>query len=196
MLATIGWWSPTANPTSASIAATFMAASVTISDTLTKFMRIRQLPWTDRDPPSGSMMQLGYDCEVVVLGLGAMGSCTLWALARRAVRTTGIDHFDPPHEQGSSHGETRVIRSAIIEGAAYLPLIRRAFALWDELAAEGQRELLVQTGVLFISRRGTGGITSGAAQLLQTAGLPLETYNCVELQRRYPQQVIKSRRSK
>src|SRR5262249_16944719 len=112
---------------------------------------VRQLPRADRGPPPGSMMQPGYDCEVVVVGLGALGSCRLGALAGRAVRTIGIDQFDPPHEQGSSHGETRVIRSAIIEGAAYLPLIRRAFALWNELAAEAQRELLVQTGVLFIS---------------------------------------------
>jgi sarcosine oxidase len=133
------------------------------------------------------MKQHSRDYEVVVVGLGAMGSCTLWALARRGVRVFGIDQFDPPHDQGSSHGETRLIRSAMIEGAPYVPLIRRAFTLWHELADEAQRELLVQTGVLFISPDGTDHIAAQAARALSSTGLPFETLTSAELERRYPQ---------
>jgi sarcosine oxidase len=133
------------------------------------------------------MTQSGDDCEVVVVGLGAMGSCALWALGRRGVRVVGIDQFDPPHDQGSSHGETRLVRSAMLEGAAYVPLIRRAFTLWDELADEAQRELLVRTGVLFLSASGTGDIAAQAAQALRRAGVPFDTFSSADLERRYPQ---------
>jgi sarcosine oxidase len=127
------------------------------------------------------------DYEVIVVGLGAMGSCALWALARRGVRVLGVDQFDPPHDQGSSHGETRLIRSAMIEGAPYVPLIRRAFTLWHELANEAQRALLVRTGVLFISPDGTGHVAAQAARALSSIGLPFETLTSAELERRYPQ---------
>ncbi|MBV8987321.1 MAG: N-methyl-L-tryptophan oxidase [Solirubrobacterales bacterium] len=133
------------------------------------------------------MNQRRADYEVIVVGLGAMGSCALWALARRGVRVLGIDQFDPPHDQGSSHGETRLIRSAMIEGAPYVPLIRRAFTLWHELAEEAQRELLVRTGVLFISSDGAGHVAAQAARALSSAGLPFETLTGAELERRYPQ---------
>jgi glycine/D-amino acid oxidase-like deaminating enzyme len=115
-----------------------------------------------------------YDCEVVVVGLGVMGSCALWSLARRGVRAIGLDQFTPPHEQGSSHGETRLIRSAMLEGPAYVPLIRRAFELWDELGNESSQTLFVRAGVLFISPPGASNMAPMAAQALETVGLPYQ----------------------
>jgi sarcosine oxidase len=129
----------------------------------------------------------GYDCEVVVVGLGAMGSCTLWSLARRGVRAIGLDQFNPPHEQGSSHGETRLIRSAMLEGPAYVPLIQRAFELWDELGQESSQALLVRAGVLFISPPGASNVAPLAAQALATVGLPYQALNAEDLSARYPQ---------
>jgi sarcosine oxidase len=129
----------------------------------------------------------GYDCEVVVVGLGAMGSCTLWSLARRGVRAIGVDQFNPPHEQGSSHGETRLIRSAMLEGPAYVPLIRRAYALWDELSVESSQTLFVRNGVLFISPPGASNVAAMAAQALENAGLAFAALSPENLSARYPQ---------
>ena len=128
-----------------------------------------------------------FDCEVVVVGLGVMGSCALWSLARRGVRAIGLDQFDPPHEQGSSHGETRLIRSAMLEGPAYVPLIRRAFELWDELGRESSQTLFVRAGVLFISPPGASNVAPMAAQALDTAGLPYQALSGADLSARYPQ---------
>jgi len=91
---------------------------------------------------------VSLDCAVV--GLGAMGSATLWRLARRGARVAGVDRFAPPHDRGSSHGESRIIRSAYFEDPAYLPLVRRAFALWRELEAETGETVLTLTGAAMI----------------------------------------------
>lgn len=88
--------------------------------------------------------------EVVVIGLGAMGAATLHALARRGVQAIGIDRFHPPHDRGSSHGESRISRLAVGEGAAYAPLVRRSHEIWRALEAESGESLLLQTGGLII----------------------------------------------
>src|SRR5438132_9813275 len=129
----------------------------------------------------------GYDCEVVVVGLGAMGSCGLWSLARRGVRAIGVDQFNPPHEQGSSHGETRIIRSAMLEGPAYVPLIQRAFELWDELGKASSQSLFVRAGVLIISPPDASNIAPLAAQTLDSVGSPYKALSGGDLSARYPQ---------
>ena len=68
--------------------------------------------------------QRSYD--VIVVGLGAMGSATLFHLARRGVRTLGLEQFDPGHSMGSSHGESRIIRETYFEHPLYVPLVQRA----------------------------------------------------------------------
>ena len=88
-----------------------------------------------------------YDYAVV--GLGAAGSAALGALARTGARVVGIDRFAPPHDQGSSHGETRLLRVAYAEGAEYVPLVRRAITLWRELEARTGTDLFRQTGVVY-----------------------------------------------
>lgn len=116
-----------------------------------------------------------------------MGSCALWSLARRGVTVIGVDQYDPPHEQGSSHGETRLIRSAMLEGPAYVPLIRRAFTLWDELEREASQQLFAKAGVLFVSGAGVTEFASLAARSLRAVGLPYEALGANDLARRYPQ---------
>src|SRR6267142_1485758 len=85
--------------------------------------------------------------DVVVCGLGVMGSAALHALARRGARVLGIERFAPGHDRGSSHGATRIIRLSYFERPSYVPLLRRAYALWRELAAESGRRLLAVTGI-------------------------------------------------
>jgi sarcosine oxidase len=89
--------------------------------------------------------------QTIVLGLGAMGSATVHHLARRGHRVLGIDRFAPPHAKGSSHGETRITRLAIGEGAQYTPLVLRSHQLWRDLPHPTGKPLITTTGGLIIS---------------------------------------------
>ena len=71
-----------------------------------------------------------YDC--IVLGLGGIGSASLYHLASRGARVIGIDQYPLAHDLGSSHGDTRAIRLAYFEHPDYVPLLRRAYALWEQ----------------------------------------------------------------
>src|SRR5436190_15115837 len=84
--------------------------------------------------------------DVIVAGVGGMGSATLYHLARRGKRVLGLERFDVPHEMGSSHGITRVIRLAYFEHPSYVKLLRRAYELWRELQDWAGEKLLHVTG--------------------------------------------------
>src|SRR2546422_2886561 len=88
--------------------------------------------------------------DIIVLGLGAMGSAAAYHLARRGVRVLGIEQYTPAHEQGSSHGRSRIIREAYFEHPDYVPLIQRAYELWRGLEAEAAERLLAITGGLMV----------------------------------------------
>src|SRR4051794_41466216 len=90
------------------------------------------------------MVRLGSGCamafDVIVVGIGGMGSAAAWQLARRGQRVLGLERFDIPHAMGSSHGVTRIIRLPYYEDPAYVPLLHRAYALWRLLQeAAGER---------------------------------------------------------
>ena len=88
--------------------------------------------------------------DVIVLGVGGMGSAACYALAERGARVLGLEQFDIPHAYGSSHGETRIIRLAYAEGAFYVPLLRRAYERWQRLEHDFGEQLLHITGGLDI----------------------------------------------
>src|SRR5262245_15081820 len=88
--------------------------------------------------------------DVAVVGLGAMGSAAVCELARRGLHVIGLDRFEPPHVQGSSHGGTRIIREAYFEHPQYVPLVRRAYERWAALEREATTTLFRQTGGLMI----------------------------------------------
>lgn len=89
--------------------------------------------------------------DTIVLGLGAMGSAAAYQLAKRGNKVLGIDQFDPPHNFGSSHGDTRIIRQAIGEGREYMPLVLRSYELWKEIEQETGKRLLTITGGLIMT---------------------------------------------
>lgn len=91
--------------------------------------------------------------DTIVLGLGAMGSAAVYQLAKRGNKVLGIEQFNSPHHFGSSHGETRIIRQAIGEGAEYVPLVLRSYDLFREIEKESGRQVLTVTGGLIISSR-------------------------------------------
>ncbi|MBU6451911.1 MAG: N-methyl-L-tryptophan oxidase [Cyanobacteria bacterium REEB67] len=89
--------------------------------------------------------------ETIVVGLGAMGSAALYQLAGKGVKVLGIDRLSPPHTMGSTHGDTRITRQAIGEGAHYTPLSLRSYELIRELETRTKTALLQVTGGLIIS---------------------------------------------
>src|SRR6185436_3078974 len=104
-------------------------------------------------------MHNSYD--VIVVGLGAMGSAAAYHLSTRGRRVLGLDRFHPPHQFGSSHGLTRIIREAYFEHPAYVPLVQRAYELWAALENKSGRKLFLQTGGVMIGPP-DGVLVSGA----------------------------------
>ena len=81
------------------------------------------------------MAAMAITADIVVVGLGAVGSAALYQAAKLGAKVIGIDRFTPPHDQGSSHGETRITRQAIGEGREFVPLVLRSNEIWEELEA-------------------------------------------------------------
>src|SRR5213593_4631720 len=88
--------------------------------------------------------------DVIIVGLGAMGSAAAYHLAKRGKRVLGLDRHRTPHAFGSSHGETRIIREAYFEHPLYVPLVQRAYELWADLEKASGQKLFLQTGGLMI----------------------------------------------
>jgi sarcosine oxidase len=105
---------------------------------------------------------------VIVIGLGAVGAASLYQLARRGRNVLGIDRFSPPHDKGSTHGETRITRLASGEGAVYTQFARRSHEIWRELERETGERLLVQNGLLVISGPGPRASAHGNPAFLDS----------------------------
>jgi sarcosine oxidase len=123
--------------------------------------------------------------DAIVLGLGGMGSATLFHLARRGLRVLGLERFDLVHEHGSSHGLTRIIRLAYWEHPTYVSLLRRAYQLWRELEELSGERLLHITGSVDAGPAG-GSVFEGALKSSELHGLPHEVLDGAELHRRFP----------
>ena len=123
--------------------------------------------------------------DVIVAGLGVMGSAVAHELARRGVRVAGFDRYVPPHQLGSSHGETRIIREAYFEHPAYVPMVQRAYELWRSLESDARTILLRETGGLMIGRPDSD-LVSGARLSATTHGLPHELLGPAEVHARFP----------
>ena len=135
--------------------------------------------------------------DVIVIGLGAYGSASLRALADQGVDAIGIDRFQPPHTFGSSHGETRITRQAVGEGAAYVPLVQRSHAIWRELEARTGLDLLNQCGMLLsapaggISRvHGQDSFFATTLAVAKNHGIAHEELGAAEIMRRFPQFIL------
>jgi len=128
-------------------------------------------------------MHKAYDA--IVIGVGAMGSATLYQLAKRGLNVMGIDQFEPPHSMGSSHGLTRIIRLAYYEDPSYVPLLRRAYELWAELEAEFGEQVFFQTGSLDMGPE-EGDVFSGSLKSCIDNDLAHEALDSAELSRRFP----------
>jgi sarcosine oxidase len=127
--------------------------------------------------------------DVIVVGIGAMGSSTCYELARRGVRVLGIEQFDIPHTLGSYHGFSRMIRLAYHEHPDYVPLLKRAYERWEKIEKVSGEKLLYITGGVYMGRR-EGEVVSGALHASRLHHLEHELLSHDELSVRYPQFVL------
>src|SRR5207247_2798223 len=128
-------------------------------------------------------MSNSYDA--IIVGLGAMGSAAAYHLALRGKSVLGLDRFQPPHQFGSSHGLTRIIREAYFEHPSYVPPVQRAYQLWAELEKQSGRHLLLQTGGVMIGPP-AGALVRGARRSAEEHRLRYEVLSTAELRRRFP----------
>jgi sarcosine oxidase len=126
-----------------------------------------------------------HSYDVIVVGVGAMGSAACWHLAQRGLKVLGLERFDIGHAMGSSHGLTRIIRLAYFEGSHYVPIVRRAHALWEETGAQAGMKLLHVTGSLDLAPEG-GGPVEASLQSCLDHGLEHELLDGREIVRRFP----------
>jgi sarcosine oxidase len=130
--------------------------------------------------------------DAIVIGLGAMGSAATYQLAKRGVRVLGIDRYTPPHEFGSTHGETRITRVACGEGLEYTPLALRSNTLWREIERETGTSLFTQNGFASIAGKQRAA-KAGNAEFLEVtiaaakaAGIDFEILGGKEFRKRFP----------
>jgi sarcosine oxidase len=132
--------------------------------------------------------------DFVVVGLGAMGSAVLYQLAKRGAKVIGIDRFVPPHQMGSSHGETRLTRQAVGEGRDYAPFVLNSHRIWRELEADTGETLLNDCGVLVMapgsgqtSHHGKPDFVARSIEVARDFGIVHEVLDGAEVARRFPQ---------
>ncbi len=123
--------------------------------------------------------------DVIVLGLGGMGSSAAYHLATRNKRVLGLERYGSPHDRGSSHGHSRVIRQSYFEHPAYVPLLLRAYELWEKLERETDRDLMTLCGGLMIGDE-KSAVVAGSLASARQHDLPHEILNASEIRQRYP----------
>jgi sarcosine oxidase len=123
--------------------------------------------------------------DVVVVGAGGMGSAAAFHLARRGLSVRVIEQFSRGHTLGSSHGLSRIIRLAYFEHPSYVPLLRRAFALWRELEEAAEARLLHVTGAFDAGRAGSR-VVEGSLDSCRTHALPYELLTADAVNERFP----------
>jgi sarcosine oxidase len=126
---------------------------------------------------------MSYD--VIVIGLGGMGSAAAYHLAARGQKVLGLEKFTPAHDQGSSHGGSRIIRQSYFEDPAYVPLLLRAYELWEQLATDSQREVYRITGGLFLGPPDCETV-AGSLRAAREWSLPHEVLDAGEIVARFP----------
>jgi len=134
--------------------------------------------------------------QSIVIGLGAMGSASVYQLVQSGQDVLGIDQYDPPHTKGSSHGQTRLTRLAVGEGESYVPLVRRSHEIWKHLEQETNKSHLHECGGLLISSEAQTGVNhvknlfTNTVSLAKKHGIEHETLTAEEIRARFPHFVV------
>lgn len=125
---------------------------------------------------------MNYD--VIIIGAGSMGMAAGYFLSKSGKKTLLLDSFLPPHNKGSHHGDTRIIRYAYAEGEEYVPFILRAQELWEELERNIGKKLFIPTGVLSVGNQKSTFIQNTISSSTRYS-LPLEVMDSKEIHNRW-----------
>lgn len=128
--------------------------------------------------------------EAIVLGLGGMGSSTLYHLAKKGIPALGIEQFEKAHSLGSSHGKSRLIRKAYFEHSNYVPLLERSYSLWDEIAKRSGRPLFHPTGLILYGSPTKSTVLSGVRSSAKLHSIPIEELSPAVCAQRFPRLVV------
>lgn len=132
--------------------------------------------------------------DVVVIGLGAVGAASLYQLSFTGKKIIGIDRFDSPHSEGSSHGETRITRLAVGEGADYVALAKRSHEIWRKLEAKTGNQvyfpvggILMDSGLEPWGKKGVDGFFDKTVSYARAYDIKHERFDSQQVQMRFPQ---------
>ena len=131
------------------------------------------------------MNEHNWAYDVIVVGLGGMGSAAAYHLAARGQRVLGLERFNPAHDKGSSHGGSRIIRQSYFEDPAYVPLLLRSYELWEKLAHDSGRDVYRMTGGLFLGPPACLTV-AGSLRASRQWGLAHEVLDAREIRSRFP----------
>lgn len=130
--------------------------------------------------------------DIAVIGLGAIGAATLYQLSKHGKKVLGIDQFSPPHDMGSTHGETRISRLAVGEGFDFIPFVRRSHEIWDEIYQATGEKLFYQVGGILMdsgnqawAKHGSEGFFDRTVNFAIQSGIPYEIFDAKELKKRF-----------
>lgn len=134
-------------------------------------------------------LEMKKSFDVIVLGVGSMGSATCYHLAKQGYQVLGLEQFEIPHDQGSHAGQSRIIRKAYFEHPDYVPLLQRAYKNWKLLESEANAQVYFSTGLLYAGKP-EGILIKGVKESSKKFSVPVETLSSMECQSRYPQFAI------
>lgn len=123
--------------------------------------------------------------DVIVIGLGGVGSSAAYHVAKLGQRVLGLEQFTPAHDRGSSHGETRIIRQAYFEHPSYVPLLKRAYDLWDQLEQETECDLFERTGLVEMGPA-TGVVVPGVLACAAEHQLTVQEWSRASVREKWP----------
>ena len=123
--------------------------------------------------------------DLIVIGSGSVGAAAGWYATRAGLKVLMIDSAHPPHQEGSHHGATRLIRHAYGEGARYVPLVLRAQQLWDELEQHSGEKIMQRSGMINLSPADSPFITNVIESARQYQ-LDVELLSPAQLRERWP----------
>src|SRR5436190_9187009 len=131
-------------------------------------------------------MSLNNSFDVIVIGVGSMGSSACYYLAKRGYKVLGLEQFDISHEFGSHAGQSRIIRKAYFEHPDYVPLLQRAYKNWNTLEQETGEQLYFKTGLLYAGTSNNEMI-KGVKQSASLYNIELEKLDLVNATNHFPQ---------
>ncbi len=124
--------------------------------------------------------------DIIVLGVGSMGSSACYHLAKRGYRVLGLEQYDIPHEQGSHAGQSRIIRKAYGEGTDYVPLLNRAYENWNTLESETGSQVYYKTGLMYFGAQDDPFLKTVKSSSAKYR-IPVDHLNAEECDLKYPQ---------